>query len=53
MMTVTKLIKKLQALPNQNQEIYVACGEEDGKEILKIEDGPCAYFIIYEEEREE
>ena len=49
-MTVAELVKKLQALPNQNTEIYVAHDEEDGEEILKIENTPYAYFIIYKKE---
>ena len=53
MMIVAELIEKLQALPNQYKEIYVAYGEEDGKEILEIEDDPWAYFIIYKEEERE
>ena len=49
-MTVSKLIKILQALPNQDKEIFVAHDEEDGEEILKIENDPCAYFILYKKE---
>lgn len=50
MMTVAELIEKLQALPNPYKEIYVAHDEEDGEKILKIEDDPWAYFIIYKKE---
>lgn len=50
MMTLGELIEKLQALPNKDKEIYVAHDEEDGEEILEIENDPWAYFILYKKE---
>lgn len=49
-MTVAELIEKLQAIKNQNKEIFVAHEEEDGEDILFIEEDPMACFIIYKRE---
>ena len=48
-MTVEELIKELSKY-DLDQEVYVACGGDDGKDILKIEEGVAAIFIISAEE---
>ncbi len=48
-MTVSELIEKLKTYP-QSLDIYIAFGEEDGCSIDRIDEMPCAIFLVTDEE---
>lgn len=48
-MTVEELIYRLEQIEDKTQEIFVAHGDEDGEDILNIEENTIACFIIYKQ----
>lgn len=48
-MTVEELICRLEQIEDKTQEIFVAHGNEDGEDILDIEETAIACFIIYKQ----
>lgn len=50
-MTVQELIEKLQQIADKDQEIFVSIDDNDGLDIISIEEGPAAIFInVHDEE---
>ena len=47
-MTVYELICRLEKIKEKDKEIFVAHDEEDGEDILNIEESDAAIFIIYQ-----
>ena len=52
-MIVKELIEKLQQIVDKDQEIFVSIDDEDGLDILNLEEGLCACFINVHNEEED
>lgn len=52
-MTVKELIERLQQIEYKDQEVFISIDNEDGLDIISLEESPCACFINVHDEEED